>query len=123
MPFTTILFGLLLTLLGFGGYVMTRTSSLTALIPAFFGLTLMVLGFLARADTVRGHAMHAAATVALFGFAAAIFSLFATPPAVRPGVALYAQIAMALLTGAFLALCVRSFLHARRARAGRSSCM
>ena len=42
MASTTIVFGILLTLLGLVGYAMTRTS-MTALIPALFGLLLLIL--------------------------------------------------------------------------------
>ena len=44
MAFTTIVFGLVLTAIGFAGYFLTGTSSFTALIPAAFGLLLVVLG-------------------------------------------------------------------------------
>jgi hypothetical protein len=116
MAMTTIFFGLALTLLGFAGYVLTGTSSFTALIPAAFGILLLVLGFLARSDAARRHAMHAAAAVALVGFLGAIMSLLRTPAGVRSDAALYSQLAMVVLTGAFVVLCVRSFIAARRAR-------
>jgi hypothetical protein len=116
MAATTILFGLALIVLGFGGYFLTGTSSFTALIPAAFGLLLVVLGFIARSESARKHAMHAAAAVALVGFAGALMSLLRTPAGVRSAVAVYSQIAMVLLTGIFVALCVKSFIDARRAR-------
>lgn len=119
MPSITIVFGILLTLLGLGGYFLTGTSSFTALIPALFGLLLLVLGFLARSDSVRKHAMHAAVTVALVGFVGASYGLLRTPFGLRPGIAIFSQIAMALLTGIFVALCVKSFIDARRARAAK----
>ena len=116
MASTTIVFGLLLALLGFGGYFSTGSNSPTALIPALFGLLLVVLGFVARQEQARKHAMHGAAMVGLIGLVTAIGSLLLTPAALRPAVALYAQLAMALLCGSFLALCVRSFIAVRRAR-------
>ena len=116
MALTTILFGLLLTLLGLGGYFLTGTSSFTALIPAVPGLLLLVLGFLARSDAVRKHAMHAAAAVALLALVGTLVSLFTTPPGIRSAIALYSQVATVLLTGLFVVLCVRSFVAARRAR-------
>ena len=67
MSSTIIVFGMLLTLLGLAGYFLTGASSPTALIPAIFGVLLLVLGFLARSEATRKHAMHAAATVALVG--------------------------------------------------------
>jgi len=117
MASTTIIFGVLLTLLGLGGYILTGTSSFTALIPAVFGLLLIVLGFLARSEAVRRHAMHAAAVVALVGCAGALFPLLRTPMGLRPAIAVFSQIAMVVLTAVFVALCVRSFIDARRRRA------
>ena len=116
MASTTVLFGVLLTLLGLGGYFLTDTSSPTALIPAIFGLPLVVLGLLARSEPMRKHAMHAAAAVALLGCAGALFSLVRTPAAPREAMAVLSQIAMVVLTAVFVALCVRSFIDARRAR-------
>ena len=78
MSSTTIVFGMLLTLLGLAGYFLTGASSSTALIPAIFGVLLLVLGFLARSEAARKHAMHAAATVALVGCGGALFSLMRT---------------------------------------------
>jgi hypothetical protein len=67
------------------------------------------------------HAMHAAVTVALVGCVGAVFSLVRTPLGIRPGFAVFSQVAMAVLTGIFVALSVKSFIAARRARAaGRS---
>jgi hypothetical protein len=116
MAFTTIAFGLVLTLIGFAGYFLTGTSSFTALIPAAFGLLLLILGFIARSEASRKNAMHAAATVALVGFLGALMSLLRTPAGVRSAIALYSQLAMVMLTGIFVVLCVRSFIAARRAR-------
>jgi O-antigen/teichoic acid export membrane protein len=116
MALTTIIFGLALTLLGFLGYFMTGTSSVTALIPAGFGIVLIALGFLARSDAMRKHAMHAAAAVALLGMIGALIPLLRTPAGVRPAMAVFSQVAMVVLTGIFVALCVRSFIATRRAR-------
>ena len=115
MASTTILFGILLMLLGFVGYAMTRTS-MTALIPSLFGLLLVILGFLARSDSIRKHAMHAAAAVALVGCIGALIPLLRTSSGVRPAIAVFSQVAMVILTAVFVALCVRSFVAARRAR-------
>ena len=119
MSSTTIVFGILLLLLGLGGYVLTDTSSMTALIPAVFGLLLLILGIVARAEAARKHAMHAAAMVGLLGVLGALFSLIGTPLDVRPPFAVFSQVAMLVLTAVFVALCVKSFRDARRARAVR----
>ena len=65
MPTITINFGRILILIGAIGYiyglVATTYASPTALIPAFFGLILLVLGYIARAkENLRKHLMHAA---------------------------------------------------------------
>lgn len=119
MPSTTIVFGLLLTILGLCGYFLTGTSSFTALIPAAFGLLLMSLGFIARAPGARKHAMHAAAAVALVGFIGALIPLLRTPAGVRPAIAVFSQVTMAMLSAAFVVLCIKSFRAARRARANQ----
>jgi hypothetical protein len=117
MASTTITFGVILTLLGLAGYFLTGGSSFTALIPSVIGLLLIVLGFLARSDAMRKHAMHAAAVVALVGCAGALFSLLRAPMATRPAMAVFSQAAMVVLTAVFLVLCVRSFKAARQRRA------
>ena len=119
MTSTTIVFSIVLILLGFAGYFGTGTSSLTALIPAFFGLVMLILGILARSDAARKHAMHAAATVALVGLIGALFSLLRTPLDLRPAMAVFSQVAMIVLMAIFLALCIKSFRDSRRARAAR----
>src|SRR5262245_35848543 len=119
MASTTIIVAVLLIVLGGAGYFGTGTSSLTALIPAFFGLLLLILGVLARSDGARKHAMHAAAMVALVGLLGALFSLVRTPLDVRPPMAVFAQVAMLVLMAVFLALCIKSFRDARKARAAR----
>ena len=117
MAYTTIVFGLVLTALGLAGYLLAGGVSVTALIPAFFGIVLLVLGVLARSEALRKHAMHAAAAVALIGFVGALMSLLRAPFATRSALANFSQVAMALLTAVFVWMCVRSFRAARRARA------
>src|SRR5688572_11422375 len=117
MAYTTIVFGLVLTALGLAGYLLAGGVSVTALIPAFFGIVLLVLGVLARSEALRKHAMHAAAAVALIGFVGAFMSLLRAPFATRSALANFSQVAMALLTAVFVWMCVRSFRAARRARA------
>ena len=122
MPATTILFGLLLIILGVGGYVATDRESLTALIPAIAGVLFVLLGAVGRIDHLRKHAMHAAAALALLGFfgtISGVIKLFSwmggNEPDRKPAVV--AQAIMAVLCLLFVILCVRSFIAARRARA------
>lgn len=121
MAKTTIIFGILLVLLGIGGYFSTGRTSLTALIPAAFGLILLILGLLARKETLLRHAMHGAAVLGLLGFlgtASAIpkvFELLSGAPMEQSPATPFKAL-MAVLCAAFVALCVRSFIEAKRAR-------
>lgn len=122
MANVAIAFGAMLLALGVIGYLGTDGVSLTALIPAAFGLILLVLGALARDPAKRKTAMHIAATVGLLGFFGSVsglmkaFRLLAGEEVPRRN-AVIAQAVMAVLTLAFVGLCVRSFIHARRNRA------
>jgi hypothetical protein len=118
----TILFGLLMIVLGVGGYFLTGRQSWTALIPAIVGAVFVVLGAAARNDRYRKHVMHAAAALSLLlclgmipGGVVPLFRWMAGTPPQRPP----AVISRAILAGlllVFLVLCVRSFVRARRTR-------
>lgn len=122
MPSITVVFGLLMILLGLAGYLGTGTSSFTALIPAVFGVLFVVLGVVARNEHARKHAMHAAAALAVLGFLGTARSFAALPDVLageetlRGPAAVYSQAAFATLTGIFTILAVKSFVDARRAR-------
>ena len=130
----TVGLGIVLIVLGVGGYGLAAagalgsgTASPTALIPAAFGLVFLVLGFLARRDALRKHVMHAAAALGLIGFLIPGFmvawklpTLWSGRTVERPAATL-SQAVMALLCAIFVGLCVRSFISARRARAGGSA--
>ena len=64
MPGTTRLFGLILIVLGITSYSLTGRTSLTAMIPAFFGAAFLVCAMVARKESMRKHAMHVAVAVA-----------------------------------------------------------
>src|SRR5262245_61451985 len=65
MANTTIAFGIAFLILGLAGYFGSGMVSLTALIPAAFGIVFCILGALGRDDKKRKHAMHAAALLGL----------------------------------------------------------
>ena len=114
-----LLFGTLLVLTGIGGFAAFRSP--TALIPVAFGVLLAVCGLVARKESLRKHAMHAAAAVALLGFVPSVPGLLGIPAllageAARPA-AVVLRSAMALLCLGFLVVAVRSFVAARKARA------
>jgi uncharacterized membrane protein len=121
MPQIAVVFGLLLCLVGVGFYAGTGAASVTALIPAFIGLPLVVAGLLARREARRRHAMHAAALLGTLGLlgslrgAARLPALLGGGEVARPA-AVAAQSITAALCLVFVALCVRSFVNARRDR-------
>ena len=120
MPSLTIALGAALVVLGLGGYLLTGAVSLTALIPAAFGLLFVVAGVLARDDRKRMHAMHGAVVIALLGFLGSFRGLLGLGKvfdgtAVRPA-AIVAQTIMAVLTLGYIVVAVRSFIQARKAR-------
>jgi membrane associated rhomboid family serine protease len=120
---TTIGFGAVLILLGLVGYFGSGMASPTALIPAAFGVLLSIFGVLARDEKRRKMAMHVAVVVGLLGFLGTVPGLGSLPillyggPVERPGAVISKSI-MAVLTGVYVALCVKSFVDARRRRAG-----
>ena len=121
MATTTIGFGIVLILLGLGGYFGTDRVSLTALIPAAFGLLLVIFGALARDDKRRKMAMHIAVTVGLLGFLGTAPGLVKLPMLLMGGevqrpAAVVAQSIMAVLMAIYVAMCVKSFIDAVKGR-------
>ena len=117
MPAVTRLIGFLLIVLGLVGYFATGRASITALIPAFFGAVFLILAMAARSESARKHVMHAAVALALLG---ALGGLGRIIPAIGAGTlgrpAVLAQIAMTVILLVYVALGVRSFIEARKAR-------
>lgn len=118
----TIVFGVLMILVGVVGYIATGRQSITALIPVIPGVIWLVLGAVARSPGARKHAMHAAAALSLVGFLAMVRAIVklvqwqaggAAPE--RPA-AVVSQSVLGILFLVFLILCVRSFIVARRNR-------
>ena len=124
MAKVTIVFGVLLIVLGLAGFLGTGSIHPTALIPTWFGLALGVFGFLAisPSETRRKIFMHINVTIGLLGFLGAAGSALheygsARSQGIDPNaVALAAQITMAVLLLIYVNLCVRSFIQARRSR-------
>jgi hypothetical protein len=123
MARVSILFGVLLTVLGIFGFAATGREHYTALIPVLFGILLALLGVLVSVRPHwRKHLMHTAALVALIGIGGSAPGLIGlikwgmngTEPGRRA--AAIAQGVMAILLLIYLILCVRSFIAARKAR-------
>lgn len=120
MPTTAIWCGRILVLIGILGYAwgyFNPPLSYTSLIPAGFGVALMLFGHLAvMKDSMRKHLMHVAVVIGLLGFLAALGGIFrkGVPAAFSAGIV--SEIAMAVVCLAFVVLSVRSFIAVRRER-------
>ncbi|MEM1083161.1 MAG: hypothetical protein AAGI48_03495 [Verrucomicrobiota bacterium] len=118
MPQTGIATGLILILFGLVGYFAGGRASVTALIPAFFGLPILLTSLLALKKLKLG--MHLAAVFGLLGFLAPLGRIIPTAAKgeFELNLATGSMIAMVIVCGIFMALCIRSFREARRAKAG-----
>ena len=120
----TLVFAVLLIILGLVSYFGTGSLHPTALIPTWFGVALGVFGFLAisPSESRRKLFMHINVTIGLIGFLGAggrAISSYghARSEGIDPDkVALAAQGAMAGLLLIYVVMCVKSFIDARRNR-------
>lgn len=123
MPLLTFVLGLIL--IGIS-WAFPHSRSLTAYIPAAFGVLFLVLGVLAQWPTLRKHTMHAGAGLALVGFVGAAARAIPAGIGLARGAdvnpsAFKATTAMAVACLLFVLLCVYSFISARRNRARREA--
>ena len=122
MPNTAIWFGRILVLIGIIGYaygIYGGNASVTAFIPAAFGIILMALGHIAVAkEDLRKHLMHAAVIVALLGFILPAGRLVSKLGDLTLSAAVVSQVAMSLVCLIFVVLAVQSFIAARKEREG-----
>lgn len=122
MATTTLLTGLLLIVLGILGYEGGNHAA-TALIPAYFGIVLGVLGSMARTKSAKTRmiVMHIAVTVGLAGFLFTVSGLWDFIQMQRgrylgDPMMIQDRAAMSAILLFFVLLCVRSFINARRTR-------
>jgi hypothetical protein len=112
----------ILILTGVITFIATGASSVTALIPAFVGIAIGVCGVLATREKLRRHSIHLALVFALIGALGSLMNvvkigqLFAGT-AERPG-AIIESLILFVVTVVYLIFGIRSFIAARRARAG-----
>ncbi|MHB1958219.1 MAG: hypothetical protein ACYCO5_04220 [Acidobacteriaceae bacterium] len=120
----TLVTALALIVLGVVFFVATGSDAPTALIPVYFGIVLGILGLLAKTEDSKRRMifMHIAVTVGLLGVifpgwraASAFLASTQGTAMVRP-LAVKEEFIMAILCLIFVAMCVRSFIAARRAR-------
>jgi len=123
MAKVTIGFAVVFIALGVIGFMATGSTHYTALIPAALGLLLGIFGILALNPNPsrRKLFMHINVTLGLLGFLGTVMGLIQwfqmlggavvkNPPATE------SKASMALLCLIYVALCVRSFIAARKAR-------
>jgi hypothetical protein len=107
----TIGLGVLLIVLGVGGYFGSGRVSKTALIPAFFGVPILALGLAALRTDWHDYALYGAIGLAVLGFAGSarglpgLWKLLSGGEVKRPP-AVIAQSIMALLCFAYVVLAV-----------------
>lgn len=124
MPKITLLYGTALMVLGIAGYLLTGRESETALIPAVFGVPLIACAVLSWSESpLRKHLMHASVLIAMLGFAGTIgavrFALYMVsvgPVHVDNPAAVLSRTVMAVLSGAYLYVAIRSFIRVRQER-------
>lgn len=120
MPRVIFGFSAIFVLLGIGAYFVTGMQSLTALIPAIFGLLLAAAGAVSLKNLKHGG--HFAALVGLLGFLGTARSLGKVPALlsgepVERAAAVGVQAIFAVLCVMFVGLCVKSFRETRVAKA------
>jgi uncharacterized membrane protein len=121
MAKVSIAFGIILIILGLVSYFGISSESITALIPAFLGIPVLVLGIIALNEKYLKHSMHAVAVLMLLGFGGTVsgvfkfFRMLGGESFERPS-AITVQTIMALLCLVFLVLAVKSFIDARRGK-------
>ena len=119
----TIVFGIVLGIIGIGYFWGTGSTHPTSLIPLWFGLVLIICGGLSLTENASRRMlwMHIAVTVGLFGFVFPGFMAIKEWAAAHGGplahpAAVQEQAIMSGVCLVFTALCVRSFITARRSR-------
>ena len=120
MPKISIVFGVLLLIVGLAGFLLTGSQHPTALIPAILGLLLSIAGGVAMIEGMKMHAMHAAVLVGLLGFLGTLDGYLGVIKLVTGGEArpatVLSKVITSILCGVFVFLCVQSFIAARKAR-------
>ena len=119
----TMFFGVLLVALGVTAYLLTDSMHRSQLAPAVLGVVLFLCGLLANTENSKRRMlwMHVAVTLGLLGFLASgalvvmAFVWAHGEPFIEP-LMVESRGAMCVVCAIFVALCVRSFIAARRGR-------
>jgi len=118
----TVAIGIALVVLGVGAYALTSAVSVTALIPAFVGIPLLVCAALARPASRRRPALIAALVIALLGALGSSMNALKIGEAIagtaqRPA-AVWVSAVMFVLLVVYLVVGGRDLLRSRSTSAG-----
>jgi hypothetical protein len=118
MTLVGIVTGVLLIGLALVGYFGGDSGSMTAFIPAIAGLPILIGSLIALNPAREALGMHIAAVFGLLGFLAPLGRIIPTLASGEfvANLAGISMIAMTVICGIFLGLCIKSFIDARRAR-------
>ena len=117
----SILLGIILIALGLISYFGISSESITALIPTFLGVPILILGYLALNEKYLKHAMHGALVLVILGFGGTVgglikFFRMLGGEVFERSSAITVQAIMALLCLIFLIFAIKSFIDARRGK-------
>jgi hypothetical protein len=122
MPMYAIVFGSLLTALGGVAYFSPdllaggNARQISAASPAFIGIPIILTGLAVLVNpALRKHAMHGAALLGLLGTIGGLVPVFLRKFDLSQ-TAVIVGLGMSVLSALFLALCIKSFIDARKAR-------
>lgn len=114
----TIIVGFLLAFIGMKGCFSPEPSQVSAFTPALIGVPLLLLGVVALNAKLRMHAMHVAAMLGVAGVVLGARGAFLWLGGGQiSSQAAVTQTLMLFLSAGFLALCINSFVSARKKRA------
>ncbi|MEX0763293.1 MAG: hypothetical protein WD208_06045 [Dehalococcoidia bacterium] len=117
----TLIYGTLMILIGLVAYLVSDGASITALIPAFIGVLILVLGLAAQNNVLLRYALPAAAAIAalaLLGSLTGFLDLFALlgGEEVERETAVVSQSIVVLLSAVYLGIAIRSLVKGQRVK-------